>query len=113
MDIKTWLKIFEESWKSQDVENILCLFDKKVIYYETPTHKLNSSKELAIEWNEIKKQTKISLKFNIFSSERNKHTIFFELNYFDEMGIKQNFSGIYLIELNELGLCNYFYQICE
>jgi len=48
MEINNWLNKFKESWQNRDILKILGLFDKEVVYYETPSTKLNYD-ELAKE----------------------------------------------------------------
>jgi len=112
MDIKTWLENFKEYWQSHNIGGVLSLFDKNVIYYETPFIKLENFDELSRVWGSIKNQNNTYLDFEIFSSCGNKHSVIWKLKY-EKKDIEQNFSGTYLIELNDEGLCTYFHHSCE
>ena len=113
MEIDTWLKKFKEHWQNHNITEILNLFDKNVIYYETPFTKLNNFNTLAKEWEEIKNQKNIILNYKLFPSSENKHSVIWELQYTDKENIKKKFLGTYLITLNKEGKCIYFYQCCE
>jgi hypothetical protein len=83
MDINDWLDKFKEYWQNHNIKGILSLFDKRIIYYETPSVRL-SFNELAKEWESIKEQEKISLNFKVTSSQLEKHTVNWKLNYLNE-----------------------------
>lgn len=113
MNINTWLKKFKENWQNHNINGVLDLFDKAVIYYETPFIKLNDFETLSKEWKAIKNQNNISLDFEFFSSSENKHAVIWKLQYLDTENIEKNFAGTYLIKLNEEGKCIYFHHSCE
>lgn len=113
MSINIWLKNFKENWQNHNINGVLSLFDKNIIYYETPFIKLNNFDALVKEWKIIKNQNNIYLTFEIFSSVKNKHSVIWKLQYIDEKNIEKRFSGTYLIQLNEEGKCSYFHQSCE
>ena len=113
MDIDDWLEKFEKHWKTHNINGILNLFDKNVIYFETPFFKLENFGELAEEWKAIKNQNEIYLDFEIFSSYKNKHSIIWKLRYSDKTNTEKIFSGTYLIKLNNKGICTYFHHSCE
>lgn len=111
--IKIWLKKFKENWQNHNADGVLSLFDKNVIYYETPFVKLDNFEKLAKEWHAINNQNNIILNFEVFSSSDNKHSIIWKLQYDNKENIAYVFSGTYLIELNDNGLCTYFHHSCE
>ena len=113
MDLHTWLKNFKENWQNHNINGVLDLFDKNVIYYETPFIKLKDFDTLAKEWETIKNQNNISLDFEIFSSSENKYSVIWKLKYINNKNIEKNFSGTYLIQLNENSKCTYFHHCCE
>ncbi len=113
MNIDGWLQKFKEYWQTHNIDGVLGLFDKNVIYYETPSNKLENFEALAKEWKSITEQNNISLIYQIFSSDKNKYSVIFKLKYFDKQKVEKNFAGTYLIELNNTGLCTYFHQTCE
>jgi len=57
--INNWLKQFKTNWQNHKIQEVLKLFDKNVIYYETPFIKLNNFEELRKEWQAIYNQKKI------------------------------------------------------
>jgi len=113
MNIEVWINKFKKYWESHDVNGVLGLFDKNVVYYETPFVKLNSFEELNREWGVIKDQENVKLEYEIFSSCEEKHSIIWKLSYENKDGILQDLSGTYLIKLNDKGLCDYFHHSCE
>ena len=112
MNIDEWLRKFKEYWQKHDVSGVMDLFDKNVVYYETPFNKIDGLNSLAKEWEGIKTQKSISLNFEIFSRDKNRYSVIFKLKYNKE-NTEQNRGGTYLIELNEAGLCIYFHHSCE
>ncbi|MFH1364940.1 MAG: nuclear transport factor 2 family protein [Candidatus Aenigmatarchaeota archaeon] len=113
MRINDWLENFKDHWEKHNIKGIISLFAKNVVYYETPFLRLNNLDEVAKEWEVIKHQNNISLNFKGFSSNGNKHSVIWNLRYFDINKKEQNFAGTYLIELNDEGLCTYFHHSCE
>ncbi len=113
MDINEWLQKFKEYWQVHNIDGILSLFDKNVIYYETPFNKLENFKGLTKEWKNIIEQNNISFTYQLFSSNKNKYSVIFKLKYFEKQNVEKDFAGTYLLELNSSGLCTYFHQTCE
>jgi hypothetical protein len=74
---------------------------------------LSDFDSLAKEWEAINNQNNIALDLEIFSSNENKHSIIWKLRYTDKENVIENFSGTYLIELNDKGKCIYFHHSCE
>ena len=46
IDYYKWCVELLNNWKQKNVENIVNLFDEKVEYYETPTDKISTIKEI-------------------------------------------------------------------
>ncbi len=113
MNINTWLKCFKENWQNHNIKGVLDLFDKNVVYYETPFVKLNDFYSLVKEWETITNQDNIALDFEIFSNINNKYSVIWKLQYKDKENIVQKFAGTYLMKLNEEGKCIYFHHSCE
>ncbi len=111
--IESWLARFHEAWKSHDVDTVIELFTDDVEYWETP-HKLLSGKEaVRKEWQAILGQENIEVDWKIFaSSADNRHTVLWDLNYLKD-GLRYSSSGVYLISLNNAGICGYFYYVGE
>ncbi|NVP18184.1 nuclear transport factor 2 family protein [Candidatus Gracilibacteria bacterium] len=113
MNINDWLNKFKYSWENKNIDDVLLLFSANVIYYETPFHKLNGLDEIKKEWLAILDQNEIDLRYSVFSIDDNKYTIQWDLKYFSKDGNQFHFSGVYLIKLNEMGLCDEFRHYCE
>jgi len=113
MDINKWLEEFKENWQNHNISKILELFDKNVIYFETPFQKLKDFNELSKAWESVENQKDIQLEFKIFSSCQNKHSVIWKLIYKNQDDLEKTVAGTYLIELNDAGLCTYFHHSCE
>ena len=111
--INDWLNKFKFSWENKNIDDVLSLYLANVIYYETPFHKLKSLDEIKKEWEVIRDQNEIDLKYNVFSKDDNKYTVQWDLRYLSKDGNRFHFSGVYLITLNEMGLCEEFRHYCE
>jgi len=112
MDIDKWLKKFRSCWINHDVDGVLSLFHRDVVYFETPFHELKSYSQLKNAWEGILMQKNIQLELTIFNSETNRFSVIWRLKYMQE-NILKRFSGTYLIELNDVNLCTYFLHCCE
>ena len=113
MNIDDWLNKFKYARENKNINDVLLLFSADIIYYETPFHKLNDLNEIKNEWGVIIDQNEIDLKYSVFSKDENKYTIQWDLKYFNKDGNQFHFSGVYLIKLNEIGLCYEFIHYCE
>jgi hypothetical protein len=111
MEINNWLKEFRFYWERKDVNGVLNLFSEDVVYYESPFEKIKFE-DLGKEWKDILNQDSISVDFQVFSKSDGKYVIKWNLRYIENKKIN-HFSGLYLIELDEEGLCSYFYQVGE
>jgi hypothetical protein len=108
--ILNWLKSFEMNWKSKNTDSIVNLFDKNVIYYETPSQRLNSLQEIKKEWDLIKEQNEINLKFDVIDKIEEKYVVLWKLSFLDNQSKTQNFKGKYEIILDNNGNCVEFRQ---
>jgi ketosteroid isomerase-like protein len=107
--IEVWLGQFHEAWKTHDIDAAMNLFTDDVEYWETPHKLLEDKTKVREEWQAILKQEDIAIKWSVFnSSVDNRHSVVWSLQYL-QAGVIKHSSGVYLIELNESGLCNYFY----
>ncbi len=111
MEINDWLKKFRFCWERKDVNGVLDLFSENVVYYESPFEKIKFE-DLGKEWKNILSQDSISVDFQVFSKSDGKYVVKWNLIYIESKKIN-HFSGLYLIELDEEGLCSYFYQVSE
>ena len=111
-NINIWLENFKKYWLNKEINLVIELFSDNVEYYETPFYKFNNKNEILSAWKYINKQNISYLDFDIFSVEKDKFTIEWELKYNIEE--KQfHFKGIYLMTLNSENKCNYFIQYWE
>jgi hypothetical protein len=110
--INLWLQKFTNSWKSQNIDSVLELFTPTVNYWETPFKKLDSLDVIKKEWQVVKLQQNIDIQTSPVLSENNNHTVKWNLKYLLE-GKPYNWSGLYIVKLDEDGFCNYFYQVGE
>ncbi|HAV11371.1 MAG TPA: hypothetical protein DCX32_02400 [Candidatus Moranbacteria bacterium] len=113
MNINNWLNKFKCGWEGKNIDDVLSLFSADVVYYETPFHKLNGLDEIKKEWVAIMDQNEIDLSYEVFSKDDNKYAVQWDLKYSDKEKNQLHFSGVYLIKLNEMGLCNEFRHYCE
>lgn len=109
--IDQWLNRFEQAWKDKDVEKVVKLFTEDVDYFETPLQKIEAD-QLEKEWETVKQQEDIELSTEVFSEASNRYTVQWSLSY-RENGEKKELDGIYLIVLDDRGLCKEFWQYCQ
>ncbi len=64
-DYYKWCVELLNNWKQKKLENIVNLFDEKVEYFEIPTEKINTIKEIRKIWEEIEEQNTSDIEFNI------------------------------------------------
>lgn len=112
MEINEWLEKFKYLWINKDLQGVMSLFSDDVTYFETPFLQLKSMEEIFNEWKVVLEQESINFDYSVFSETNRKSTILWDLSY-TLNGNKYNYKGIYLIKLNDQGLCRYFHQTCE
>ncbi len=105
--IQDWMERFKAAWLSKDIDAVLALFTDDVEYWETPFQKMGKGIELSDAWGEILPLKNMELEYDVFAMDLEK----------DRYAVKWKFShsigrsaGAYLIELDENGLCKYFYH---
>ncbi|MFA6383101.1 MAG: nuclear transport factor 2 family protein [Parcubacteria group bacterium] len=113
MDINDWLNKFKSSWENKSIDDVLSLFSTDVVYHETPFRKLMGLDEIGKEWAVIMDQNEIELNYEVYSKDNDKYTIQWDLKYINKENKQEHFKGIYLVKLNEAGLCNEFWHYCE
>lgn len=101
---ETWCNLLKKYWEEKDINKIISLFSEDVIYYETPTEKLNSIKDVKTAWSEIKNQTTIDITYKILCTENNKCIVNFILTD------NPTYDMIYEIVLDDNNKCTYFKQ---
>ncbi len=110
--MEKWLKHFKNYWLEKDIDGTLSLFSEDVEYWENPFIRL-SKNELRRVWLPILDwDDDIHLSYKIFSQAEVNSTVIWDLVY-TENGAGKHSSGVYLIKLNDQGLCNYFFQSSE
>lgn len=98
---------FKSEWISKNIDGVFALFSDGVEYWETPFNKIGKGAELREMWNQILPLEDMQLDYEIYiKDEKLKRYI-----------IKWNFShstresaGVYFVELNDEGLCTYFFR---
>ncbi|MCA9342242.1 nuclear transport factor 2 family protein [Candidatus Saccharibacteria bacterium] len=112
MNIEKWLDIFHAAWKNHDIEKVTSLFTDGVEYWENPHYRIADINQIHKEWQAIQSQKDIKVSTKLFASSDNRHTVTWELSYRQGNETKQS-GGVYLIKLNDEGLCDYFYYVGE
>ncbi|WP_414837972.1 YybH family protein [Candidatus Nanosalina sp. VS9-1] len=108
-DIEAWMEDFREAWKDKDIDRVMSLFTDGVEYFETPFLKFENREELREEWKGIRDQQDINLDFEVFSSDGDKFTVKWDLEYTQD-GESFTSRGVYLIRLNSENNCYNFVQ---
>lgn len=111
--IDVWLERFRLSWIAHDVERVMELFADDVEYWETPHARIESKQALQNEWQAILEQAEIAITTDVFVQENGRYAIRWRLTYLNSSDDMQEWAGTYLVELDEVGLCRYFYQTGE
>ncbi|HBY20583.1 MAG: hypothetical protein A2Y24_06185 [Clostridiales bacterium GWE2_32_10] len=93
----------------KNVEKVLNLFDKNVIYYETPYEVYNGVTEIKQLWLEIENQEIDDLDILIICNENLRMVVNWKMRYKIDDDYNE-LDGIYFIELNEDGKCTLFKQ---
>lgn len=101
--MELWIEKLKRYWLAKEINKIINLFDKDVLYYETPFNNITNLKEI---WSEIKDQDIIKLDYKILNFNKNNATV----NYILELSNKEIYDMVYYIELNNKNQCIYFKQ---
>lgn len=110
--MEQWLEKLVDGWKTKDIDQVLSLFSSDVEYWETPYKKLNSITEVQNEWEAIRTQDDIQIETKIIMNQDKTHLVQWKLRYIKE-GSLNKWAGLYIIKLNEVDKCSYFYQVGE
>lgn len=106
--ISTWLSQFQSAWMEKDFEKVLNLFSDNVEYWETPFLQLKNKQEIFEAWQMVKTHEVEKLEFELKLSEKNIFTVAW---VYKRSNVE--WRGLYLVRLNENGLCDYFFQCGE
>ena len=99
-DYYKWCVELLNNWKQKNVKNIVNLFVENVEYYETPTEKINTIKEITKMWKEIEEQNTSDIEFNILCENDENFILKDTISY----------DMIYQIKLNENNKCIFLKQ---
>ncbi len=111
--ITQWLEHFHEAWKLRDINGVMDLFTEDVEYWETPYKLLLSKTDVRAEWQAIMEQEDIDVSWQIFNTSADgRHAITWHLTYAQGQHVHK-LGGVYLIQLDAEGKCNYFYYVGE
>ncbi len=111
--IDHWLQKFKSGWIEKDVDKVKDLFSDEVEYWENPYKQLVGKEKIRAEWEIVRSQENIQLETSVYLNRDNRHTVLWQLSYNDVQQKLSTWAGLYLIELDERGKCNYFYQVGE
>jgi len=106
-----WLETFKEFWVKKEIDNILTLFSDDVEYWETPFQTLKKT-EIKAQWLSVLEWENIKIDFEIFINDSSKGAVKWRFSHKEGSKVA-SYAGIYLIKLNNQGLCNYFFQVAE
>jgi hypothetical protein len=111
--IETWLQQFHDGWKTHDIDAVMTLFREDVEYWETPHRQLRGKEAVRNEWQLIVDQQDIKVEWRVFASTPdNRHSVLWQLSYAQDSS-RHSSAGVYLIKLDNAGLCEYFYYVGE
>jgi hypothetical protein len=111
MKFNEWFKKLGKAWCELDPEKAIALFSKDVEYYESVFEKPCENWDKVYElWKVIPENQKdVTFEFKIVAEKDNLAVANWKVNRtFNDK--KQKIDGIFIIKLNEEGLCNYFKQ---
>lgn len=108
--IKNWMEAFKSAWLSKDIDAVFDLLSDRVEYWETPFEKMGKGTELRTAWEEILPLKNMQLEYEIFSIDAQSGRYGVRWKFTHDDG---DSAGAYLIELDEEGLCSYFYHSAQ
>lgn len=110
---KDWFSKLGKAWEGKDSQAIPPLFADKFEYYETPFEKPYTTKEGLLKlWEEVPvSQKDIKFDFDIIAISNNIATAHWHTSFTrTKQDKKAILDGIFLIRLNNKGLCTLFKQ---
>lgn len=112
-DFDDWARKFGAAWAKLDPDGALAMLNKNVKYYETAFSEPCSSWEKVEElWQVIPKNQKdVTFTHDVVMVKNNLGLIHWRVTRSTVPGNEhQEFDGVFLIELDESGLCTMFKQ---
>ncbi len=106
-----WFNKLGKAWEEKDPQAIPPLFAEKFEYYETPFDKPCTTKEGLLKlWQEVPDSQKdIRFSFKILSVLGNTGITHWQASFTRiKQNKKANLDGIFLVRLNQEGLCTLF-----
>lgn len=107
----SWFQKLGNAWVQKNPEAVLMLLAEKFLYYETPfTKPFTTKKEIHLLWQEVPKSQKdIRFSHEILSVIKNTAIAHWKASFTRiKNNKKANLDGIFLITLNQEGLCTLF-----
>jgi hypothetical protein len=111
--LKKWIQKLGQAWEERDPEAIPQLFAENFKYYETPFEKPYTKKtDLIRLWQDVPKSQKdIKFEFEIISINKNMGIAHWKASFIRiKNHTKACLDGIFLIKLDNQGLCTEFRQ---
>ncbi len=107
---EVWVEDLFAAWVSKDFKRIEQIFEKCELYMEDPFYPLQHSiKNIIPLWNEIRKQEKLELNYEIMSAAAREVTYRWKAKFVAD-GKAYDLDGIYFVTFDQEGKCKKFYQ---
>ena len=106
--IINWMEKFKAAWLAKDIDGVFALLSEDIEYWETPYQVLHKQDPaLRSAWEEVLPLEEMRLTYEIYSSNEQKrtHAITWQFTH-----SQRESAGVYLVTLDEQGLCKYFYH---
>jgi hypothetical protein len=108
-----WLDTLKEAWEERNPSLIATILDKNIEYYEIPGQKPYMSVQKVVElWQDVpQSQKNIHFDYTIISVNENVGIAHWIADFERiKTGAQAHLDGIFLVWLNEKGLCTRFQQ---
>ena len=107
----SWFQELGNAWVQKNPDAVLSLLADKFLYYETPfTKPFTTKKEILLLWQEVpNSQKNISFSFDLLSINNNTGIAHWKASFTRlKSNKKAHLDGIFLVRLNQKGLCTLF-----
>lgn len=111
-DFVKWFDKLKNAWENKNLDSALDLCADKFLWYETPfAEPLRTKAQLLKEWQSVLDHKDISVSYKILSIDNNVGFAHWNAK-FKRIYSNENaeLDGIYMVTLNEKGLCTEFHQ---